>query len=251
MAAVETCSVCGAEVRWGHRDGLDGQGVRLAYWHRELVDHEPIFGRRMTAEDVAEVARQKALPRTRVVSRKVKGSTEKVDVEETYTVDQLEREALLKTAKGRERVAIEEGDDDEEPESPLEPIEVYAFDIPLKGDFRAPRVDGGWQNGKVPGGCRTVLNLADKQGWTVVRLTYSRGPYLGSKGGSLGVSDFVRLILRGPVLDEGPLFGVASWRDGKSDWTWIHANGHTDNATVTQLKNLMKEVPSGQDPRND
>lgn len=41
----ETCSACDQEVRHGWRDGVEG------WWHRENVDHNPIFGRRVTRAD--------------------------------------------------------------------------------------------------------------------------------------------------------------------------------------------------------
>lgn len=44
MAKPETCAACGQEVRWGWRHD------REAYWHREDVDHPPIFGNALTPE---------------------------------------------------------------------------------------------------------------------------------------------------------------------------------------------------------
>jgi hypothetical protein len=244
VSASETCSTCGQEVRWGWRDGHDGQGVRQGYWHRELVDHMPKFGK--VGYDKAEVERQRHLPRVRTVTRKIDG--ELVEVEETYTTAELELKAMNKAARDRAADAALDEDEEAEPENPLEPVEVRSFDMPLKGDFEAPRVDGGVQRSTVPGGCRTLLNLAEKLGWEVVRLTYARGPYLGSKGGSLGVSDSVRLILRGPVVDGDPVYAVASWRDAKSQWAWKIVNRTIDSVGARALAAWMKEVPRGTDP---
>lgn len=215
MAFSETCSVCDQEVRWGWRDG------REAYWHREAADHEPVFGRIFTAEDKARVDAELDRVRTRV--------NDKGEVQE-YTA-----RTLSKTKKARD----EAEEDDDTGSDVLEPIEVHCTDMPHKGVFEI-----GGREVAVPGGVRTVLNLAAKQDWDVERLTYSRGPYLGANGKSLGVSDCVVLRLRGPVVDGAQLRGVASWRDGKADWAWrLDGRTTTRLENMTALKNLIKEAP--------
>lgn len=235
MSASEICAVCGQEVRWGWRDGQDGQGPRNAYWHRDLVDHAPKFG--VLDYDRTAVEYQRHLERTRTVTRKVKG--EPVTVEETYTAVGVEEAIMAKSAKGRERLAAEHEDDEEDEGHDLEPIEVYAIRMPLKGTFEVTHVDGATHEVAVPGGIRRVVNLATKTGWEVLKATYSRGPYLGAKG-SLGVSDRMRLILAGPQVANIRDYGVAWWRDGKSDACWIVENGEVRIATVTELTDLMK-----------
>lgn len=226
----ETCSRCGQEVRRGYRDG------RLAWWHREAVDHEPVFGN--ASYDKAEVERQRHLPRERYVKVNPEGFPLLFEIE-TYTAAEVELKAMSKAARDR---AAEE-DEDAEPEHPLEPIEVRCTPLNLKGETVVTDVDGRERVTVTPGGARTLINLATKLGWDVVRLTYARGPYIGAKGGSLGVSDSVVLVVRGPVLDGSNVYGVASWRDGKSQWAWRVVDRKIDAVGARALSAWMKEVP--------
>jgi hypothetical protein len=103
--------------------------------------------------------------------------------------------------------------------------------------------DGTVAVAAVPGGARIFINLAAKVGWAITRLTYARGPYLGAKGKSLGVSDSVVLHLRGPVVDGAPLQAVGSWRDGKSDFAYqVHRSTRT-RVGARALTEWMKENP--------
>lgn len=220
-----TCSKCGQEVRRGWRHG------REAWWHREDVDHEPIFGRIFTPEDAAEVERQRHLPRL-------------ADDGSTYTVAEWEAQKLKdKKKRGAALAALAE--EDETPGA-VEQIEVRCTPMPLKGELSVTHEDGTTSTTKVPGGVRTLLNLAEKLGdWDVVRLTYSRGPYLGADGESLGVSDSVVLHLRGPEVDNTRVHALASWRDGKSDWAWKVERNHVERVGARALIAWMKEVPHG------
>jgi hypothetical protein len=213
----ETCAVCDQEVRHGHRDGV------AAWWHREAVDHHAILGRRFTAADELEVQRQLDLPRVRL---------DKDGVEETYTARELQLKAMSKAK--RDQLLAEGLDDDEiallerpevpEPEVRCTPIE--------RADDRCPQ------------GVRNVMNAAARAGWEVTRLTYSRGPYLGSKGQVLTISDSVVIHV---VDGEGHL-GVASYRDRKvtSCW-WGTIGGRCYLTSITDLKTKMKEAASGHD----
>lgn len=226
MAASETCSTCGEEVRYGYRDGV------LAYWHRLEVDHVPIFGYVMTPEDHAEVERQRHL------IRYLEDGT-------PYSTAEYEARKIKDTEKRAAALAELHDDEDGDGHDEIEPIEVRSIALPLKGRVFVGCPDGSVAVAAVPGGVRTVLNLAARVGWTVERLTYSRGPYLGSSGKSLGVSDTVVLVVRGPDVDGVPRRGVASWRDAKSDWAWRMENKQIERIGAKALIAWMKEVPSG------
>lgn len=215
MATSETCSVCGQEVRYGYWQD------RKAYFHREPADHEPIFGRRFTAEEQAEVERQMDLPRTRVVTRTIKG--EKVQVEETYTA----RQAMTAKAK---REAEETPDEDAEPEGIM-------TEVP-EPEVRKTAIER--DDERCPQGARNLLNAAARAGWEVRRLTYARGPWIGAKGQVLSISDTVVC----GVVDGDQRYAVASWRDGKVASAWYgerqDAQVNMNLTTITEIKNTMK-----------
>lgn len=59
-------------------------------------------------------------------------------------------------------------------------------------------------------------------GWELVNITHARGPYRGSKGEVLSVSDTHVLRARGPVeLDGSRRVAVGSWRDGGFDFAYV------------------------------
>lgn len=100
----------------------------------------------------------------------------------------------------------------------VEPPEREVIDIP-EPEVRSTPVTPGHE--KVPGGVRTVTNLLAKiDGWELRRLTYARGPYVGSKGEVLSTSDSVVLGAQGEVDNEVRV-AVASWRDAKFDFAYI------------------------------
>jgi hypothetical protein len=193
--------------------------------HREPTDHQVALGNLFTDADKAEAERQRHLPRVRI---------DKDGNEEHYTTAELEHRALKKS--------IREDEDDYVPPSP-EPIECYATEINHKGTTDVTIVDGSVRQVTTPGGARTILNLAAKVGWEVLRLSYSRGPYIGARGESLGVSDILILVVRAPIVDGIVNGGVASWRDDKSDWAWLVSDGKTTNVGVRELTTFMKESP--------
>lgn len=213
--------------------------------HKWPADHKPVFGRIFATDGIEKVARQKSLPRERFVKMNPDGFPLLFEIE-TYTVAGLERAALASTEKGRERLELE---DDGIEEHDLEPIEVRCTPLNLKGPTVVYAVDGRERTTQIPGGARTFVNLAAKLDWEVVRMTYSRGPYLGARGGSLGVSDLVTMIVRGPKVDGAiePVYGVASWRDAKSQWAWRVENRTPEAVGARALAAWMKEVPRGEE----
>lgn len=214
MAASETCSVCHQEVRWGWRHG------REAYWHREDVDHLPIFGRRMSAADAAEVRRQ----REEVVRHDESG--------QPYTVAEWEIMRDKDTARRKTRLADLRGPEEESVQIPAPEVVCHPIDV----EDLPPR-----------SGLRQVANLVLKQGWELRRLTASRGPYLGSKDQVLSVSDSVVLGARGPArLDGSVPVVVGSWRDGAFDFalTGLISGGRctTTRVNATEMKNWIKGI---------
>jgi len=223
---MDVCSTCGEEVRWGQREG----GQR-GYLHREEVDHMPTFGPKTSPERYMEI----------------------LAGHRAFTVN--------KEAERKDH-------EDEEGSDVIEPVEVPCTPIPLPLlKVRTP-TGGTTKTGKpamatsyaariepapgfeldiaIPGGVNTTLSAAAAAGWEVRRLTYSRGPFLSSSGKSLGVSDFVVIGLAGPMVDGGRVYGVASWRDGKSyfGW-WINADRSVEHLGAEALKARMKENPCG------
>lgn len=225
------CAVCGQEVRLGWRHG------RRDFWHRDDVDHFTTFGHIRTPEEAEEAERQRHITREREVYTKT-GFPLIFEIQE-YTTAAYDRARMSKAA--REALAAEENDGDV-PVEPLPEPEILSTPMPLKGSLTV-----GDREVPVPGGVRTIVNLAEKIGWEVTRLTYSRGPYMGAAGGSLGTSDYIVMHVRGPVVDGHPLVGVASWRDGKSDSVWQVENGHLTQSGARALAAWMKENPRGQD----
>lgn len=204
------CAVCQEEVRWGARDGI------LGYLHRETVDHVPIFGRRWTAEDAARSDAELDRERTR---------TKDDGTEETYT-------ARRYSLKGEAAKAY---DASNMLETEIPEPEVAQHDV--APDSFPPR-----------SGIRQIINLIIKtDGWTLVNITASRGPYLGSSGEVLSISDAVVVRAHGPMVDNGQKMAVASWRDGAFDfaYTGILKDGvvTTTAANSMALKAWIKENP--------
>lgn len=199
------CSRCGAEVRWGRRDGAP------EYLHREAVDHPAVLGHTLTEADAAEIERQRHLERTR----------ETKDGIETYTIAAIER-------------AKAPGDDEEgvEPEPVPEPEvarhDVTADDFPPRSGIR-----------------QVANLVAKTPGWEVARFTACRGPYLGAKGKVLSISDHVVLGARGPrQVDGSRPIAVASWRDGAFESGYIGTlrNGRIESIPTnsTDMKGWIK-----------
>lgn len=196
--APTTCSACGEEVRRGWRDGQE------AWWHRESVEHATILGHTMTRRD--QEAIEAALDAPRIDANG-----------EPYTTREYDLQRMKKAA----REAIEAEDDD-----------FVAAEIPPPEVLTTP-VDR--KDPRVPGGARTIWNLAEKQGWRVYRSTYSRGPRVhASHGTLLSISDY---FILGVALDDANLMAVGSWCDGKFDFAYTATiNRKTRTITPERVK---------------
>lgn len=131
-----------------------------------------------------------------------------------------------------EEVAQPAEDDDDAPVGELPPVEIWCH--PVEPDTFEPR-----------SGIKQVINLVEKtDGWERYRLTHARGPYAGSKGQCLSISDTIVLGARNVLVDGTVRVAVASWRDGKFDFAFIgliqggHLTPHKVDATT--MKNWIK-----------
>ncbi len=80
----------------------------------------------------------------------------------------------------------------------------------------------------LPGGAKTIWNLAEKNGWTIISTTRSRGPRVhASQGTLLSISDFFLIKMR---LDGTDKSAVGSWTDGKFQFAYTVV---ADRATRT------------------
>jgi hypothetical protein len=188
---VETCSVCGEQVRWGMRDDPNaptrpGSG----FWmHRDRatdVDHRPKFGHLMTPEEWAAI--DAAMDEHRVR-----------DDGSVYTTRNWKVKGKADAADGADTEAAAELKIIPEPEVLATPID---------------RTDE-----RFPGGCKTIANLVDKQPGGRWIATYSRGPRVhASHGTLLGMSDYVVLRL---AVDHDQRRAVGFWVDTKFDHAWL------------------------------
>ena len=92
-------------------------------------------------------------------------------------------------------------------------------------------------------GVKQVANLVIKHGWELVSLTHARGPYVGSKGTVLSISDVIVLRARDTRLDEDPtrMRGiVASWRDYDYDFGYALSQRSPHKVNATELKEWIK-----------
>lgn len=171
---------------------------RQAYWHREDVDHATMQGHLHTQAD--EDAHNAVLDEVRYDDPVIPF------LPVPYTI--------------RERYAKKLDDDGEEVVEPIPAPEVVAEPVE-KGS--------SW----VPGGAKQIWNLAEKNGWTIVRATRSRGPRVhASHGTLLSISDFFQLKMR---LDSEDRSAVASWTDGKFEFAY-NVTIHRDTKTLTADK---------------
>lgn len=180
------------------------------WFHREDKDHEPAFGSYWTPEMQA-----------------------KLDAGLL---------ALRERGKADKKKEAEPVDDEDGPDKWAEVPEPYVTAQPLTAADLAPR-----------SGMLKIYNLAtgrnkDKvQGWEVVGLTLAIGPYVGARGQVLSISDSIKMVFRGPGVDNGRRVAVASWRDGAFDfaYTGILKGGtvYTQPANSNALKAWIKEPP--------
>lgn len=84
------------------------------------------------------------------------------------------------------------------------------------------------------------------EGWELVNLHHARGPYKGSKGEVLSISDTHVLRARRPRLDGSVDVAVASWRDLSFDFAFIGTikDGRLSPRKVgsDELKNWIKGI---------
>lgn len=238
MAASENCGRCGEEVRYGAR------GLILGYLHREDVDHAPIFGTPWTPEFEAQLEAQLDLPRERFVPTKT-GWPLLFDIV-PYTTREFDIARMKKAAReaaAAEAEALEPDDDEEEGEEPGA-IEVYSTPLPLR-EVIIVDTPNGPRHVSAPQGLRTIANAAINAGWEIFEVTYSRGPYMGAKGLSLGTCDFTRLVVR--PLDGSKRLGIGWWRDNKSTTAWRVEGGRIHRVGAKALKDWIKEEPRAEE----
>lgn len=135
----------------------------------------------------------------------------------------------------------------DEEEGRMGPPEVPAHPVDL-ADFAAQsglRQIGNLVSGVTKAG-KKKSDPPAAPGWELVNITHARGHYMGSKGGSLGISDTHVLRARGPVgLDGSRRVAVASWRDLKFDFAFVGAimGGKltsTRKVSSTEMKDWIK-----------
>lgn len=229
MAASETCSRCGEEVRWGTRGSITG------YLHRLDADHVPIFGTPWSPELVAALEEQARLPRT----------MEDGTVYTTLEFDIIERDK--DPERRRRRLALARGEDPDAPPAPLPPVEVPKHDLDVKsfaatsGIAQLHNLASGVTR-VTPDGKSTKVKKHPPMapGWEVRRFTGARGPYLGADGSVLSISDTVVLGARGPDQK----IAVAAWRDGQFDTGYvgviIDGAVRVEAANSTEVKQWLK-----------
>lgn len=155
--------------------------------------------------------------------------------------DQARVEASLSEMASRgkadKRTEVAEPVDDEAPDVWAEVPKPFVTAQPVGPEDFPPR-----------SGIRQIHSLASKtDGWEVANFTLAIGPYVGARGQVLSISDSVKMVLRGPGVDNGRRVAVASWRDGAFDfaYTGILRDGivYTEPANSTALKAWIKETP--------
>lgn len=242
MSRPQTCSRCGEEVRYGTRGGVTG------YLHREDKDHLPGFGRLWTAEDSAR--HEVELDRLRV--RPVGEVDEEAGLQkvEFYTTRRV----------GLKGDAAKAYDAQHAPEdAALPPVEVWGHTVtpddplvPQGARLLAELVSGVTRMTPKGKSSKSPKHPAMAPGWELRRLTRARGPYIGSSGEALSVSDTIVLGARGPEVDGEYRIAVASWRDGSFDFAWTGVvRGSavvTEQANSNALKAWIKDTPHEPDP---
>jgi len=231
----EICSRCGEEVRYGTRGDVTG------YLHREDKDHLPGFGRLWTAEDSAR--HQAELDRLRV--RPVGEVEDGVQKIEFYTTRRV----------GLKGEAAKAYDAEHAPEAKaLPPVEVWGHTVapddplvPQGARLIAELVSGVTRVTPKGKSSKSPKHPPMAPGWELRRLTHARGPYVGSSGECLSISDTIVVGARGPEVDGARRIAVASWRDGAFDfgYTGVIKGGalETTIANSNALKAWIKDTP--------
>lgn len=219
----QICSTCGQEVRFGVREGWGPMWL-----HKNNTDHPATLGYLMSGEDWEEIERQLDLPRERQVP--MDPPFPLLFRIEEYTTREYDLARYRKSKKFR--LAEEQDSDEEFVFVELPPVEVPQSDVDPAS--LPPR-----------SGLKQVCNLVLKaSGWELVRLTHSRGPYIGASGEVLSISDRHVMSARNR-LDDRVLVAVGSWRDGKFDsaYTGTIRDGRlvTEKVDATTLKGWIKQ----------
>lgn len=144
---------------------------------------------------------------------------------------------MASRGKADKKKADSEAEEDEAPDVWAEVPEPFVTAQPVGPEDFPPR-----------SGIRQIHSLATKTaGWDVVGFTLAIGPYMGSRGQVLSISDSVKMVMRGPTVDSGVRVAVASWRDGAFDfaYTGILKDGvvTTEPTNSNGLKAWIKETP--------
>lgn len=115
-----------------------------------------------------------------------------------------------------------------ETEKVIPPIEVHAHEVdpsefaPQSGIRQIANLVTGttrvMPNGK---SSKSLKHPPMAPGWELVNLTHSRGPYMGSRGDALSISDCHVLRARAHQVDGSVKIAVASWRDGDFEFAYI------------------------------
>lgn len=231
--AREQCSACGEEIRLGYRDGVKN------FWHRENVDHSPIHGHRLTRAQAEADERHR---REHIYYD---------DDGKPYTAAEWEISRDKDSNRRRRRLAELRGEDPDYVEPIPEP-EIPRYDID------PATLESGSGVAQIYNLLAGITRVTPKgksskspkhppmaPGWEVRRLTGARGPYIGSDGSVLSISDTIVLGAVGPEVDGGRAIAVASWRDGKFDTAYKgrikDGTAHIDPVNATDLKTWIKE----------
>lgn len=146
--------------------------------------------------------------------------------------------ALVRTVEEVEDLTIPE------PEVACHPVDIEEF-APQSGIRQLANLVAGITRATPSGkSSKSLKHPPMAPGWELVNLTHSRGPYVGSKGTVLSISDCHVLRARAPQLDGTVRVAVGSWRDGGYDFGYIGVieNGRLSPRKVDAdtLKNWIK-----------
>lgn len=115
--------------------------------------------------------------------------------------------------------------------------EVYATVLTLEQPLLfVGTPDGEVAMAQIPGGAKTIIKLAHKNGWAT-HATYARGPWLHASGDRItGIVDHVRVTML-----RGQDFISASWRDLKFETaTYMPRSGPSAIIDSRAMKELLK-----------
>lgn len=205
MGRPEVCGRCGQEVRYG---------VRPSPARPPADQDKPYWMHRDPADDLEHTV--------------ILGTpwTPELQVKIDAALAEMASRGKADDAKKKQQEEAEQAEKWDQ----IPPPEVPAYDIDVTD---LPKGSGMVQ-------IANLLNRTD--GWEIVRLRKSRGPYIGARGQVLSISDCVRIGARGPLeegVDGGRRCAVASWRDGGFDFAYTgHIRGRTVYTTAANFNGL-------------